>query len=147
VTTTALAPWRPTAVVATGIITVCCGLHCRPPATCCDTLDCSPCCAECPTCPIVQAHTPKQRRENACADRSLEQFLFAAIRAHESTVDIATLYRTTAAAVSIALLDMPMTATEIQLRNEDCPGCANGTSLVHTFTHRCDRNGLAVNHG
>lgn len=37
------------ALVATGIVTVCCGDHHA--AGCCDPEDCGPCCSECPTCP------------------------------------------------------------------------------------------------
>lgn len=49
-----------TALVSTGIVNVCCGSH--RPAGCCDPDDCSPCCAECPTCPLYKHWTPEQRR-------------------------------------------------------------------------------------
>ena len=41
-----------TALIPTGIVTVCCGLHKRGDwGTCCTTDDdCTPCCERCPTC-------------------------------------------------------------------------------------------------
>ena len=38
-------------LVATGIVTVCCGSHRA--SDCCDPEDCGPCCEDCPTCPTV----------------------------------------------------------------------------------------------
>jgi hypothetical protein len=60
-----------TALVPTGIITICCGNHeTGPPGSCCEN-DCSPCCPECPTCPTVQAWTPAERRRAAAERRIL----------------------------------------------------------------------------
>jgi hypothetical protein len=148
--TTALVRWQPTTIVTTGIITVCCSFHVLPPNSCCDVSDCGPCCAECPTCPIVQAREPDQRREDARADRDadrdLERLILDEIRARTATEDIATICRSTANAVMAALYLMPVTTTETDLRNQPCTGCA-GTSLVHTYTHQCNWNGLAVTSG
>lgn len=41
-----------TALVPTGVVTVCCGLHKRGDwFSCCRIEDCLPCCEQCPNCP------------------------------------------------------------------------------------------------
>jgi hypothetical protein len=43
-----------TALITTGIVTVCCGLHKRGDwGTCCAISDCTPCCERCPNCPYL----------------------------------------------------------------------------------------------
>jgi len=138
---TDLVPRQPTTIVATGIITVCCGLHIMPPTRCCDASDCAPCCAECPTCPIVQAKDPEQRRAAARENRDLELMLVTFVRADNARAKLDSICRTTAAAVTAAMLDLPMTTAESDIRRRRCPGCV-GTSLTHTFDHRCDWHGL-----
>lgn len=59
-------------LVATGRLTVCCGIHRQGPlGSCCDPDDCGPCCPECPTClrcaALDETH-PGWRREAVLAD-------------------------------------------------------------------------------
>jgi hypothetical protein len=56
-----------TALVPTGIVTHCCGMHL--PTGCCDPEDCTPCCPECPTCPAYDAWSPAWRRDAARQQR------------------------------------------------------------------------------
>lgn len=65
------------ALVPTGIVSWCCGLHRE--VKCCDPEDCGPCCPECPSCPFTTGMSPYLRkilrgamdRENAYLYRRL----------------------------------------------------------------------------
>lgn len=68
-----------TALVATGIVSVCCGSH--QAAGCCDADDCAPCCPECPTCPLYRHWSPQERRDAAARCREYLADLIAMRRA------------------------------------------------------------------
>ncbi|MFJ5984217.1 hypothetical protein [Lentzea sp. NPDC092896] len=65
-----------TALVRTGVVTVCCGGH-RPAGCCAD--DCTPCCPECVTCPEV--HLDSSEHRAAAAIQVREQRLMALVLA------------------------------------------------------------------
>jgi hypothetical protein len=71
-----------TALVPTGKVTHCCGSHViGPVGACCDPDDCSPCCPECITCPIVRQQPPARRRAAAAACREFEADMISMARA------------------------------------------------------------------
>jgi hypothetical protein len=62
-------------------VTRCCVAHI--PGGCCDPTDCGPCCAECVTCPTVQAWTPEERAEHARWNREwMTRFCAKSVRVH-----------------------------------------------------------------
>lgn len=97
-------PAQSSELVATGVVTVCCGDH-RPASDCL-------CCSECTLHPAVQHLDPEDRAAAACDERDRARCLrLAARRAdHLITVaalddQIADLRHVTAAAVVLAVLD------------------------------------------